>query len=572
MTECTDVRLPIFDRERSGTGNCRAVGSDADCMLLDITMPFYNGNNGTCNASVICAETVPVEDAGNCRVADNMQECLDANPNQPIHDTTATGNCRIANNDAECFAAYGIARQAYDPTVTANCRAAPLTFAQCQDPATDGNRDGDTTDMDSGPNFIPDSNTDLNNGGGGCVEVIGTVTETRLAICAADEDNDRGFRSHLFTTLNEDITHVGLLQPLTTNYFWINLLAAGHNDPSNLWVKRGDSNTWRPGTLRATQFQQLMVGTGADAHNALPGDIVALSPNAAATDDETRTDSEIQEADVLFFRIYSTPDTFNPGQGVVPDFPDSAISNAGLDPEIFDGDHVWGLALSDVDGRPRTPNLACETPTEAAGENQHFFLLTTGMNADERFATTDDFSEDALRLASGGLLTGLINGNSAMQLGNFSFAVDSSLKNLSIEHRFAPKPLGDIESRAYTGWRFHDGGQTNIYYHKSVWEYAPNPKVNLYAMSSSGSIRSELYESTSLGGYAAGVFAAKILRHDDSYHVRFHSPFSADEVRRYELAADARYGTPGNNLRLNLYRRLKEKKTGARLIYRHEIR
>ncbi|MBE8158735.1 MAG: hypothetical protein HAW59_05035, partial [Betaproteobacteria bacterium] len=268
-----------------------------------------------------------------------------------------------------------------------------------------------------------------------------------------------------------------------------------------------------------------------------------------------------------------------------------AIVGAGGS-ETYNAAKVIGIFQVYVDNRGASPTLRVATGARTteriggtslsadveekcvadAGDNEFFLgadweLLPTVVGSRAR----GDFGSfrDTREILLGGVLN---KNNSAVRANNFSFAADSALKNMHIEYTLPETKTGDISWRNYSGYRMQNGGKTQIYYQKAAAEYAPAGKNwRLYALSTSGRINSEIYENTPLASFSTGFFAGKIFRHDDEYHVRLNTPFSAAEVREWELSADARLGLPESHVRLGLHKNLATKKSSARIFYRREF-
>ncbi|MBE8158692.1 MAG: hypothetical protein HAW59_04815, partial [Betaproteobacteria bacterium] len=222
-----------------------------------------------------------------------------------------------------------------------------------------------------------------------------------------------------------------------------------------------------------------------------------------------------------------------------------------------------------VAGTPLTAdaNPQCSIPSSSNG----FFL-------DSEWRPTDSFSQSRALTEFGSFreivrtaLGGMLNQNNAVQIKNFSFTADSSLKSMHMEYALPETKTGDISWRNYSGYRRQAGG-TEIYYQRAAAEYAPAGKNwRLYALSTSGRINSEIYENTPLASFSTGFFAGKIFRHDDEYHVRLNTPFSAAEVRTWELSADMQIGAPKHHIRFGLHRNFEEKNFSSRIFYKKEF-
>ncbi len=181
-------------------------------------------------------------------------------------------------------------------------------------------------------------------------------------------------------------------------------------------------------------------------------------------------------------------------------------------------------------------------------------------------------------------LRGLLDEKRAVRLKNFFFtANDSQLRDFHLEHRFnlfgeenesttgeSSAPSG-FSAFAESGYKRQNGGRTALHYNKltAIRDFAGG--MSFYAQGISGRINSEVYRNTRLQGFAAGIFADKVLSHDDSYHLRIESPLSAPQIARTRMAIDARIGEPENYWRIGFYRGLEEKESAAKLFWLREF-
>ena len=384
----------------------------------------------------------------------------------------------------------------------------------------------------------------------------GLSCQTRLASCNGGNENSG---SRVFTPLAEGTVIEGGVSSegednrntqsftLTTNTL-AEFIDSSHRSfvppvfifsgGDRLWLRVG--NTWKGATemVERNGFHQSRYNDSPDPERLLQaGDVFLMSRSYQNTDSNT---TPLDLTDVVgIFRIYA---------------------DAGGTLRVASG----AATAARIAGTPLTENA--ESACEISGEQ--FFL-------DTAWTAITDFADSRLNNDFGSfrqILGGELNEHNSVQVNNFSFTADSTLKNMRMEYALPETKTGEISWRAYSGYRRENAGKTQIYYQKSVAEYAPeDANWKLYAISQSGRINSEIYESTALQGFAAGFFADKIFRHDDSYHIRMHSAFSAAEVREWQLSATARIGAPKENMRLGLDYNMEQEATTARLLYRRRF-
>ncbi|MGI9297911.1 MAG: hypothetical protein ACR2QC_08440 [Gammaproteobacteria bacterium] len=226
----------------------------------------------------------------------------------------------------------------------------------------------------------------------------------------------------------------------------------------------------------------------------------------------------------------------------------------------------------------RTDQRATQCAAADAGSG-FFFLDDSWEPTQVRAESRTDFP---FNLREG--LRGLLNEKRAVRLKNFFFtANDSQLRDFHLEHRFhlfgeanesatgeSPDPSG-FSAFAESGYKRQNGGRTALHYNKLTAIRDFTSGFAVYAQGISGRINSEIYRNTRLRGFAAGVFADKVLSHDDSYHLRIESPLSAPQIARTRMAIDARIGEPENYWRVGFYRGLEEKKSAAKLFWLREF-
>ena len=199
--------------------------------------------------------------------------------------------------------------------------------------------------------------------------------------------------------------------------------------------------------------------------------------------------------------------------------------------------------------------------------SERFFL-------DSNFALTRNFAEGvtraqlpfALRTTWRGLMSG-----PAVRIGNFMVSQNSDLRNTHIEHQATAFAAGAFAVHTDSGWRRFDSGNSTMTYAKNTATWDLTPAVQLYAQNTGGWLNSSKYANGRLQAQAFGVFADKVLRHDDSYHLRLESPLADSRAQIWRLAADTSIGTAADYLRLGLHHQINGNKTGMRLFYSREF-
>ena len=594
----------VRDRQ---TSECRAPENTAECKIINPDNIYDSGNN-TCiadnTAPVPCAaDEVRDRNNGDCRAPENTPECKIINPdniydsvnNTCIADNTApvpctadevrdrnNGNCRAPVNTAECRilnlgAIYDTAQNACMITVCAarevrdgingECRA-PETTAECQM-------------LDAQMEFNPDANRcafPFSATGGGRDRIF---HDTRLTLCLEGRDGTGGnddLRSHVFTPVRNGYVVPALpgeesgalasavvtlegssLNGVSGLFGYLErateLRSAVNGAGGRVWKREG--STWIGANDYISHISNIdnallngPIYDNGGFNRVQAGDVIAI------TDDNLSRNTSISvvvSRIVAIFRVY---------HGRLGDL---NVATGAVTQEYRDE----GVTLA-IDEQ-----VACNLPDEASNTfNTTFFL--GGRNervrnlGESRFL--DEFIDEFTFQDISAVLDGELTENNSARLGNFSFTADSSLKNLRMEYAYPEIKTGDFLWRAHSGYRREHGGKTEIYYQKSGAEYAPEgANWKIYTASTAGRIRSEIYENTPLHGLSAGFFHGKLLRHNDSYHIRLHTPFSANQVREWEFSADARAGTPDKHLRLQLYRNISREVGGARLTYRQRF-
>ncbi|MGI9297953.1 MAG: hypothetical protein ACR2QC_08650 [Gammaproteobacteria bacterium] len=240
---------------------------------------------------------------------------------------------------------------------------------------------------------------------------------------------------------------------------------------------------------------------------------------------------------------------------------------------VYESGGEFFFARNENTGGPNRQRTAC---TAGAGE---FFL-------DDNWMPTQNLGDSRMtfpfNLREG--LRGLLDEKHAVRLKNFFFtANDSQLRDFHLEHRFhlfgeadesttgeSPNSSG-FSAFAESGYKRQNGGRTALHYNKLTAIRDFTSGFAIYVQGVNGRINSEIYRNTRLRGFAAGIFADKVLSHDDSYHLRIESPLSAPQIARTRMAIDARIGEPENYWRIGFYRSLEDKESAAKLFWLREF-
>ncbi|MBE8157797.1 MAG: hypothetical protein HAW59_00130 [Betaproteobacteria bacterium] len=168
-------------------------------------------------------------------------------------------------------------------------------------------------------------------------------------------------------------------------------------------------------------------------------------------------------------------------------------------------------------------------------------------------------------------LRGYMDESAAVRLDNFFFVADTELRDLHLEYRATPFETENFALHADSGFRRWGQNGTNAAYMKITGMRALSPLADIYAQASFGEVRSDFWKNGQLRGLAAGMFYGNLLRHDDSYHLRFEQPFAAAELAHWQIAADARFGVENRYLRFRFWRNMQNGKQGANLFLMREF-
>lgn len=552
----------------AGNGLCERIPltSDDDCLRESRTdgarNQFHTGNND-------------VERSVACRLPENTAECQDLE----LDDGTGTNtNIDVAD---WVYRTDGSGGRECD---------VPLTFDDCQ---------GRGTAMI--PNYARGGSTDCVNSG------AATVQAALLAACNADTANVDQLRRQVFTRPSFDTTFTYQnFFSFPSRYTMSNVIGRlGSNLGHLLYKDPNEGNMWRRAVLNnnpqggvvnleaQNQWQyQGGTGSGVPTRYIPPGAILALVNTAQANNGNDRlSQTDVNGMDPMYFRVYlrGREGSINSEQYIGPP------GGARLNPFRFDTDvfnpAFYALIPTDENGRATGSdsggtNLQCAAAGSGDDTNDpigkdnggEFFILQNEpvpngpLNGKDQYRLTRELSRDNIRFRESG--GGMLN-NAPFKVGDISFSMNPISRDMHMEYRYAFSETEIFKGGAYSGVRRSDNGGTHMYYHKTAAEIAPAENWSIYASAMQGFIRSTRYADTSLLGFSAGVHREGWLRHDDSYHVRLHSPFSATESRIWELSADIAFGVSESRWRLGVYRRLRmregEEQKGVRLFYRREL-
>ena len=162
------------------------------------------------------------------------------------------------------------------------------------------------------------------------------------------------------------------------------------------------------------------------------------------------------------------------------------------------------------------------------------------------FAVPPNRTVFSLRDDSAGL-RGFMSGK-GVEIGGFRFLADDDFRYLQMEHQadLYESEDGGFSILADSGYKRWDAGMHSAIYGKLTAQHKWSEDTSLYLQSSIGDLESDFYANSLLHGYAAGVFADKVLRHNDFWHLRIEQPFSSSAAAVWQLAADVRVGTEDN--------------------------
>lgn len=167
-------------------------------------------------------------------------------------------------------------------------------------------------------------------------------------------------------------------------------------------------------------------------------------------------------------------------------------------------------------------------------------------------------------------LRGHMDDSAAVRLDNLFFVSDSELRDLHLEYRATPWQTETFALHADSGFRRWDKTDTDAAYMK-ITGMQNFDAADIYAQASFGEVRSDFWKNGKLRGLAAGMFYDNLLRHDDSYHLRFEQPFAAEELAHWKFSADARFGEENRYLRFRFSRDMQNGKNSATVIYRRKF-
>ena len=599
-TSCAAGMLEDSDMEET----CRLPNSDAECLSLNASH-IYDSTDNECRLPKNSVE---------CQVIDPKEFFDDSAPDKCAISAAATacgsmvfvqaggGSCRPAVGD-DCRNANREIRDGMIPMVENGI----LTCVACASEVELGMLAGKQVENADGlscrSNGIPSDcpvNGEIPRTINGIVQAIdGTSGIAACFICpvnrletddelgcrprtteetaefeACKADENHASRRRQFTIPDRIVLHAGgrrvLTSPTTSEFRPAGIVTLTNNTISDLFnaVKSPDSGG--SGIVNPSFVYAIR---GSITLNGIT-DAVGNFDNGRNPPDRVRL--QLQAGDVVAFAYFVDSEnsrTLIPGAGAAGTVTSATPANM-RGAQLFrvvdrDGDGVLRLATGETtgdanDGGTRstlafTPGSGCEN---ISASQPRFFYYNEDWTATRAY-------DSGLRTVFP--LRGILGGelNNSAKAGSFSFAMDS-LKDIRMEYALPEAKTAGILWRGYSGYRRQDGGKTQLYYQKSLAEYAPeNAKWKLYAMSQSGRVNSVIYESNSLQGFAAGFYYNGLFRHDDSYHIRIHTAFSAAEVREWKISANVRVGNQKESIYFGLDYSLEADTTTAHLLYRY---
>ncbi len=185
-----------------------------------------------------------------------------------------------------------------------------------------------------------------------------------------------------------------------------------------------------------------------------------------------------------------------------------------------------------------------------------------------RFAVPRNRTVFALRDAFRGFMSG-----KGAAVGDFRFLAGDDFHLLHFEHQATLLELDDgaFSLLADTGYKRWDDGMHSAVYGKLTAERQWSENADIYLQAMTGDLESDFYADSILQGFAAGVFAEKIIRGDDFWHLRAEQPFSSPEAAEWQLAADLRIGKPEKYYGIGATQSLNGKGAELLLFYRREF-
>ena len=216
---------------------------------------------------------------------------------------------------------------------------------------------------------------------------------------------------------------------------------------------------------------------------------------------------------------------------------------------------------------------------------RRFFAVDTGQNCPaggttylgdasvfafppNQFAIPPERQVFALRYEFRGYMSG-----KGVEAGNFRFLVNDGMNFLQMEHQadLYESENGGFSIVADTGFKRWEGGKHSAVYGKLTAQRQWSENADLYMQASAGDLESDFYNDSLLHGFAAGVFAEELLRHNDFWHARIEQPFSSPEKSVWQIAADVRVGDPKDYFGVGAVQNLSAKNTEFLVFYRRKF-
>lgn len=188
-----------------------------------------------------------------------------------------------------------------------------------------------------------------------------------------------------------------------------------------------------------------------------------------------------------------------------------------------------------------------------------------------RFAVPSNVTVFALNDESQGF-RGFMSGK-GVKIGGFRFLADDSFRHLHMEHQadLYQSEDGGFSILADSGYKRWDAGMHSAIYGKLTAKHKWSEDTSLYLQSAIGDLESDFYANSLLHGFSAGVFADKVVRHNDYWHVRIEQPFSSPAAARWQVAADLRIGEEKDYYGLGVSRLIDDNHGELAVFYHREL-
>ena len=591
----------IYDEDG---GSCRLPMNDAECMALvldEIYLPDEADNCGdaTPNNTQECmakrgAGMIYDSQLDDCRFPENDAECMAVAAGQ-IFISEESDNCRFPVDNAECMAL--VLGEIFVAGESDNCRL-PMTDAEC-----DGLVAGEVFDISESDNCRPKTGSEV------CLDAV--------AVDAAAAEQRRVFTIQQRITINQGVnfrrfamnTHRATViasgVTLTTNTYseFIRVAAADYRVEGGMGIggpvmdtglraptppRQDHDLDWRQRVFLIVTINSASVRVTHVRQNDFRGYAATGEYTVNFGDGRPGFSIAPKAGDVLAVGYLGTNDDFiNPGiqnasftatleTTTPPDMRGAQLFRLYRDENDPAGELRLAVGENDVpdrisDTRSRGGSF---TRTDLAPDAEFTCVNQTAANKvfiKEDWTTTNNFDEaDRTEFLFQEAAGGMLNKNNAARAGGFAFAAGENLKNMHVEYSLPEAKSGEITWRTYSGYSWQDGGKTRMVYYKTTAGMG-GKNWQLYAQAASGRIYSQIYTPSAISGAAAGLFYANLFRHDDSYYIRLHSPFTEDKARAWSLSADAQIGGAGAHVYLGISRNMKEGKTKAKIQYRRRF-